>query len=488
MKLHRAMVVAMRGLRRTLSRALVGAMACACVMASPPTAQAQELATEPTPGAAVETSLDMAIGLRANGPVGKVVVSQPETAQVAPAGDDALYLIGSQPGTTNLLVYDRAGRLSQTVDVRVGPDAQALRDLLADALPGEAITVKGLSSSLLLEGEVSSPSVAAIAETLAERIAPDAVISRLHARSSQVLLEVRIVEVSSRRLKDISTAILVTNGPELSVAIGQAASGGPDPPFGVARIQAHAGRLRLDATLRALEDKGELHVVAQPSLVALSGETASFRAGGEFPFPIPADAGKITIEFRPYGAAMKFQPVVQENGLIRIALEAELSDIDSSVALNVEGITVPGLKMRRAATTTELRDGEAFMIAGLFEDSSERTTREPPFLSRVPVLGPVLGPVFRALSKKEAHRELAIVVTPRISGQVASPLGQRSLLAQAEPEPPSTDPGRTPKSVSAPRGPPLRAFVAEVRDALRPPARWVKQAASRFSAALRGRA
>lgn len=457
-------------------------------MAGAPPATAQELSTEPSPTATVETSLDMAIGLRPSGPVGKVVVSQPETAQVAPAADEALYLIGSQPGTTNLLVYDRDGRLSQRVDVKVGYDAQGLRDLLADALPGELITVKGLSSSLLLEGEVSSPSVAAIAETLAERIAPDAVISRLHARSSQVLLEVRIVEVSSRRLKDISTAILITNGPELSVAIGQTAPSGSNPPFGVARVQAHAGRLRLDATLRALEDKGELHIVAQPSLVALSGETASFRAGGEFPFPVPADAGKITIEFRPYGAAMTFKPVVQENGWIRVALEAELSSIDSAVALNVDGLTVPGLKMRRAATTTELRDGQAFMIAGLFEDSSERTTLEPPFLSRIPVIGPVLGPVLRALSKKEAHRELAIVVTPRISGQVASPLGAQSLLAQVDPEPPSVEPARTPKSVSAPRGPPLRALMAEVRDALRPPVLWVKQAATRFSSALRGRA
>jgi pilus assembly protein CpaC len=484
MKLHRAMVVAMRGLQRTFRRAFVGAMACACVTAVAPAAQAQELTNEPVPTSTVETSLDRAVGLRASGPVGKVVVSQPETAQVATAGDDELYLIGGQPGTTNLLVYDREGRLSQSVDVKVGYDAQALRDLLADALPGEAITVKGLSSSVLLEGEVSSPSVAAIAETLAERIAPDAVISRLHARSSQVLLDVRIVEVSSNHLKDIDTAISVTNGPELAVGIGEARPSGLETPFGVARFNAHAGRLRLDATLRALEEKGQLRVVAQPSLVALSGETASFRAGGEFPFPVPSD-GKITIEFRPYGAAMKFKPVVQENGLIRIALDAELSSIDPSVSLQIDGITVPGLKMRRATTTTELRDGEAFMVAGLLEESSERSTREPPFLARIPLLGRVLGPLVQAVRKKEAHRELAIVVTPRISGQAASPLGERSLLAQAEPAPAPTEPARSPKSA---RGPPLRALAAEVRDALRPPVRWVKHAAARFSSALLGRA
>jgi len=177
---------------------------------------------------------------------------------------------------------------------------------------------------------------------------------------------------------------------------------------------------------------------------------------------------------------------VQENGLIRVALEAELSAIDPSVSLQVDGIVVPGLKMRRASTTTELRDGEAFLIAGLFEESSEQTARGPPFVSRIPLIGPVLAPVVQALRKTEARRELAIVVTPRISGQAASPLGERSLLAEAEPVP--VAPAPAPKSASAPRGPPLRALLAEVRDALRPPARWIRQAASRFSSALRGRA
>ncbi|MBU1516452.1 MAG: pilus assembly protein N-terminal domain-containing protein [Alphaproteobacteria bacterium] len=457
-------------------------------MALSPAAQAQELASETVPGETLQAPLDMAVGLRANGPVGKVVLSQPETAQVGLAGEDGLYVIGSQPGATNLLVYDRQGRLSQTLDIQVAPDAHALRELLADALPGEPIVVTGLSSSLMLEGEVSSPSVVAIAETLAERFAPDGVISRLHARRNQVLLDVRIMEVSSRSLREINTAIAITNGPELAVAVGSGGIG-LDTPHGVGRFRTSSGRLSLDATVRALEDKGQLRVVAQPSLVALSGETASFRAGGEFPFPVPTDDSKIQIEFRPYGAAMSFRPVVQENGVIRVALDTELSDIDPTVTLRLAGFTVPGLKIRRVSTTADLRDGEAFLIAGLYEDSSQHLSREPPFLAGVPVLGRVLAPIFSAVRKREVHRELAIVVTPHISGQATSPLGERSLLAEVEPAPAAVaDPPRTPKSVSAPRGPPLRAFMAEVRDTLRPPVRWVKQAASRFTSALLGRA
>jgi len=487
MKLQRAIAAATRGLVRALPRAFAGALACVGAASA---AQAQELKPEVVPSAVIQAPLDTAVGLRADGPVGKVVVSQPETVQVGLAGPDGVYLIGSQYGTTNLLIYDREGRLSQTMDVRVGYDAQALRDLLADALPGEAITVRQLSNNLLIEGEVSTPSVAAIAERLAQQVAPDGVVSRLHARASQVLLDVKIMEVSDRSLREISGAISITNGPELSLSLGGGGIGA-EAPHGVAQVRGGSGRVQLDATLRALEEKGRLHIVAQPSLVALSGEKAEFRAGGEIPFPMPADIGKVTIQFRPYGAAMNFTPVVQENGTIRVALEAELSDLDPSVSLRVNGLLVPGLKVRRATTSVDLRDGEPFLIAGLFEDSSERTTREPPFLGRIPVLGKILSPVFQAVRKSEPRRELAILVTPHLSGQVTSPLGERSLLAEASPPPPvqaDVDPPRTPKSASAPRGPPLRALVAEVRDALRPPVRWAKMAASRFTAALLGRA
>jgi pilus assembly protein CpaC len=488
MELHRAVATAMRSLRCAPLRALVGAVACAGALTLWSPAKAQEFASEPTPVATVQAPLDMAVGLHADGPpIGKVVVSQPETAQVGPAGSERLYVIGSQPGTTNLLVYDRQGRLSQSLDVQVGPDAQALREVLAEALPGEAITVKGSPSSLLLEGEVSSPSVLAIAERLAERLAPDAVISRLHARSNQVRLDVKFLEVSNVSLREIDTALSVTNGAELAVSVGGPALG-IDTAHGVAAVSVDAGRLRLDAAVRALESRGELRIVAEPSLVARSGETAKFRAGGEFPFPMPND-GKVTIEFRPYGAGMTFQPIVQENGLIRVSLEAELSEVDPSVGLRLANFNVPGLKVRRATTAVELRDGESFVIAGLFEDSSERLAREPPFLSRIPVIGPVLQPLLQSTRKKDTRRELAIIVTPRIGGQVSSPVDDRALLAEAHPpQGPLIDAPRTPKSASAPRGPPLRALVAEVRDVLRPPIRWVAHAASRVTSALLGRA
>ncbi|WP_068874498.1 MULTISPECIES: type II and III secretion system protein family protein [unclassified Phenylobacterium] len=482
MKLHRAIAAAMRGLRAS-SRALASVVACVCTMTVTSPGAAQELASEAPPAATIHAPLDKGVGLRAEGAVGKVVVAQPETARVGPA-PDGLYVIGSQIGSTNLLVYDREGHLTQNLDIHVGYDAQALRDLLAEALPGEPITVKQLSSSLLLEGEVSSPSVAAIAERLADQVAPDAVISRLHARAAQVLLDVRIVEVSQSGLRDVAAAVRVTNGPDLTVAT-RGEPIGLDPPFGIAAFTAREGRLRLDAALQALEANGQLRVVAEPSLVALSGEIASFRAGGEFPFPVPQDLDKIAIEFKPYGAAMTVRSVIRENGTIRVALDAELSDIDPSVSLRVSGFNVPALRTRRAATVADLRDGETFMIAGLLEESSERSARDVPFIGRIPILGRALAPFMGASRRKEARRELAILVTPRTSSQVSSPLNERAVLADARPSPVAPPPSAT---AARPRASPLRALAADIRDVLRPPTRWARQAASRFAAAFRERA
>lgn len=480
MQLHRAITGAIRSLQRAFPRALAGAIACAGAVGVCGPAWTQTLDPEPVANLVLQAPLDTAIGLHASGDVGKVVVSQPETAQVGQAGD-GLYLIGSQAGATNLLVYDRKGRLAQSIDINVGPDAHALRDLLADALPAERISVTALSSSVILDGEVSSPSVQRIAESLAERIAPDSVISRLQARQNQVLLEVRIMEVSRRSLDEISTAVEINNGAELSVALG-AGGIGAEAPQGTGRIRGGSGRVSIDATVRALEDEGQLRVVAQPSLVALSGETASFHSGGEFPFPVPGDDNQITIQFRPYGAAMTFSPVVQENGLIRVALSTELSDIDPTVAIRLGGLTVPGLKVRRATTITELRDGEAFLIAGLFETADARTVREPPFLARTPVVGRLLAPLFRAGRTQTAQRELAIVVTPHLGREAASPLGDQSLLAESKalPVPPSAQ--------ARPSRPTLRTLLSEVKESLRPPVRWAKQVATRFANALLNRA
>ncbi|MFZ5718327.1 MAG: type II and III secretion system protein family protein [Pseudomonadota bacterium] len=468
---------------RRLRRAGLPLAAAAFVAASPAVA-GEELAPEPAPHLELRTPVDAAVPLRTLGAVEMVVVSQPEIAKVAAVGPEDVYVQGRELGATNLLVFGRDGQLSQTVSVRVGHDAEGLREALAAALPEARIEVTALSVGLMISGEVADAATAQIAEQLAERAAPGAVISRLTARASQVRLDVRIVEASSRRLRDLGASLSVTDGSHLAASLGRGLVG-PEAPQTSGAVQIDAGRYAVDAALQALESKGDARVVARPTLIALSGAKASFRSGGELPYPVPQDDGQVTVEFRPYGAALSFTPEVQANGLIRITLDAELSAVDNSAGVTIADVDIPALSTRRAATAVELRAGEPFVIAGLFEDSTEQSAQQTPGLSRIPLLGGLL----RSVRTEETRRELAIIVTPSFASPEppgppvpAEAAAERAptVLVQADPPRPSPEAG------AGPRGPPLMALVRDLRDAVRPPLRWAKRKVTALVSALVG--
>lgn len=469
-------------MRRTLS-GLVSLVFAAALALPGAAIAAEELRPESAPHLEVRAPVDSSAPLRALTPVEMVVVSQPEIAKVAAVGPEDLYVQGRKLGATNLLVFGRDGRLTQTVFVRVGHDAEGLREALAAALPEEQIEVTALSAGLMIAGEVSGPAAAQIAERLAERAAPGAVISRLEARASQVRLDVRIVEASSRRLRDLSASLSATDNAHATVSVGGGRLG-PEPPHGAVAARFDAGRYAVDAALQTLESKGDARVVARPTLVALSGAKASFHSGGELPFPSPQEDGQVTVEFRPYGAALSFTAEVQANGLIRIDLDAELSAVDTSAGLQVLDVDVPALSTRRAATTVELRDGQPFVIAGLFEDSSRRSAQQPPGVARIPVLGALL----RSARAEDTRRELAIIVTPSLTGpEAVRPAAAAEPAATSAAPPAEAEPARAaPKTAAEPRGPPLMALVREVRDAVRPPLRWIKRQVTTFVSALAG--
>lgn len=465
-----------------LGRAFLGVSLAAAALAagfSSRAATPEELAPEVAPVLELRTPVDSSVPLHALGPVDTVVVTQPEIAKVGAAGPEDLYVQGRELGATNLLVFGPDRRLTQTVSVRVGYDVDGLRDALAAALPEEPIEVTGLSAGLMLSGEVSSPAVLRIAEDLAERAAPGAVFSRMNARESQVRLDVRIVEASARQLRDLGAALSVSDGTHVAARIGGGLVG-IEAPQTTASVHIDAGRYAVDAALRALEAKGEARIVAEPTLVALSGATASFRAGGELPYPVPQDDGMVTIAFRAYGAALTFTPEVQANGLIRVALDTELSAVDRAAGLRVADVTVPALRTRRATTAVELRDGQSFIIAGLFEKESERLAQGTPAFAKLPVL----GAMFRSARAENNRRELAIIVTPTLTRpeppadppESASPSPLQASQADA--------PKPSPKLEASPRGPPLKVLVREVRDVLAPPLRWIKRKVFAFATAL----
>ena len=250
------------------------------------------------------------------------------------------------------------------------------------------------------------------AEAIAQRYAPDGLISRVSVRASQqVILEVRVLEATRSALRDIGVQAAVGNE-SWAVGIGSGLIGA-SPPAGVASFGGGWGNVRLEATLSALEEKGVIRTLARPNLVAIPGQTATFHAGGEYPYPVPQRDDLISLEFRKYGVELTFKPVVQDNGLIRLEVEPEVSQLDFTNSLRVQGFTVPGLIVRRTQTVVELKDGQSLAIGGLFQREYTNALRQVPGVGDVPVL----GALFRSARWKKAETELVVIVTPRFATQ-----------------------------------------------------------------------
>jgi len=386
--------------------------AAALVLAAP--AAAEVFRTTPTSHRVVYVPRDKSVAFHLDRPASRIVVTQPDTAVVRATGGDSFYIQGKEFGDTNLLVYGAGGRLSEVLDVRVGYDAQALQQDLDIAFPGEAIRVRTLGEGLLLAGHVSSTGVAARAKALAERFAPQAVTSQLSVGASQeVILEVRVLEASRSVLRDMGVNAAV-GGSSFQFVTG-AGLLSADPPTGILNITGHVGATTLDLQIAALEAKGLVRTLARPNLVALSGEKASFLAGGEFPYPVPQIANgntpTITLEFRKYGVKLDFKPDVQDNGLIRLEVEPEVSKLDQTNSIKVNGFVVPGLITRNTHTVVELRNGASLAIGGLYQRDYQNDLRQVPGLGEIPVL----SSLFRSARWRRAETELVIIVTPRLA-------------------------------------------------------------------------
>lgn len=374
-------------------------------------ASAEPFSSEAARSRTITVPRNKSASFRLDMPATKIVVAQPETAQIVATTDRTFYVRGKALGSTNLLVYGAAGQLQEVVDVRVGYDAEALQSDLTAALPGEGIRVRNLGEGLILMGDVSTTAAAARAKALADKFAPDSVTSALTVRSSQqVVLEVRILEAGRTALQDVGFNLSVQNQHGSGIKSGTGLVG-LSPPEASITLSTRVGTASLDATLAALEQRGIIRTLAKPNLVALSGEKASFLAGGEFPFPVPAGQGLVSVQFRSFGVTLNFKPVVQDNGLIRLQVAPEVSDLDTQHSLRLDGIEVPGLTVRRADTTVELKSGESFAIAGLFQQTYQNAISQLPGAGNVPVL----GALFRSSRWRKQETELVIIVTPRLA-------------------------------------------------------------------------
>ena len=438
---------------RVKGAALCAAIAVSAVIALPSVAAAQVTISEADSIRAGELAvpLNKSQVIRSDRPYAKALIGNPEIADVLPLSDQSLYVLGKKMGTTSLTLYDRQSRLIAVIDVAVGPDVTSLKRQLSELMPDDQVGARIANDSVVLEGIVSSGPAADRAVQLAETYAPGKVINLLSVGSAQqVMLEVRFSEIKRGALKDLGLSGFVSgsgdhgfqgafgNGASFSSSTGTktvttTAPDGtitetviPNPPelalgaivdsFGILSRMFRIGGLNIDATLNALERKGAVTTLAEPTLVALSGETASFLAGGEFPIPVAqggagGDNGvAISVQFKPFGVSLAFTPTVLADGVINLEVAPEVSSIDPTASIVINNLRVPGLQTRRAKTTVELRDGESFAMAGLLRRDFQDTVRQFPILGSIPII----GALFRSSNFQKEETELVIIVTPRL--------------------------------------------------------------------------
>jgi len=347
-------------------------------------------------------------------PVSEIVVSQPEMVQLVATTDHSFYIRGKVLGVTNLLIYDHPHHLAQVIDVRVGQDIEALQEDLAKALPGEHITACNMAGGILLTGTASTGAVAARAAAIAEHYAPKEVSSSLSITADQqVMVEVRMIEANRTSLQDIGFNLSASNPSGSFTASAGSANGLQSglTPQGVISGTTKLGDVSITASLAALEQKGVVRTLAKPDLVAMSGEEASFLAGGEFPYPVPNGLGSVTVEFRQFGVKLNVTPVVEDNGEIRMKIAPEVSQLDPAHSVTISGFNLPALTISKASTTVELRDGQSFAIAGLYQRGYNTAVDSVPGLGNLPVL----GQLFRSSNWQHDQTELVIIVTPHLA-------------------------------------------------------------------------
>ena len=383
----------------------------ACLTAGFP-AVAQDVSPISASTQTLQVAKDKSVAFRLGYTVGEIVVAQPDVLQLVATTDQSFYVRGKTLGVTNLLIYDKAHRLMQVVDVRVGYDTASLQADLKSALPREEIIAANFAGGIRLSGKASTMTAAERATDIAERYAPKAVSSDMVIQAAeQVMVEVRIIEASRTALKELGFNINATDASGFSIGSGTGGLASNIPPQTTLGITRQFGSLSLDASMQALEQKGVIRTLAKPNLIAMSGEEASFLAGGEFPYPVPNGPQSVSIEFKPFGVRLNVTPEVLDNGQIRLKVAPEVSALDARQRLRIDGFDLPALTMRKASTVVELKDGQSFAIAGLFQRDYINSVSQMPGASDIPVL----GALFRSSSWKRQETELIIIVTPRLT-------------------------------------------------------------------------
>ncbi len=384
-------------------------------------------------------------------PLKRVSISDPGKATALVLSETQVLINGNAPGNATLTFWDQQDR-ARSFELQIVLDFVAFRETLDRVLPDQSIEIRQSGASLVLTGKVSSEQVSQQAEALAKTQTPNVVnLLSISEKRDVVLLQVRFAEINRDALQELGLNIFSTGGANTfgatstqqfgpvsgnvgalpssvrqggqqaqtsSAATGSIGSSNQDQPatFGLSdllNLFIFRPDINLGVTLRALEQRNLLQILAEPNVLALDGKEASFLAGGEFPFPVVQGGTNftaVTIQFREFGVRLKFTPTILDDGKIRLKVNPEVSALDFANALTISGFLVPAISTRKAETEVELSNGQSFAIAGLIDN------RLVEIASKIPLLGdiPFFGKLFRSRSLSHSKTELMVMVTPRL--------------------------------------------------------------------------
>lgn len=359
-------------------------------------------------------------------PARDVLVSNPSIVDAVVRTPEKTYLIARAVGETNVFFFDAAGRQILTVEVNVARDTTELSRMIRKLMPTSRIQVESIGENVVLTGTAQNAVHAGRAVELASKFLNDAegkkVVNMIASESKdQVLLKVTIAEMQRTLLKqlgvDLTAAVNIASAVVNFSTVNPFTIAGAVLKGGTTSVPVSWQGGSVNAVVRAMERNGLLRTLAEPNLTSVSGETANFLAGGEFPVPVGLNSsGQVTIEFKPFGVGLAFTPVVLDEGRISLKVSTEVSELTTEGAFtlsannNGASITIPALKVRRANTTVELPSGGSLVLAGLMHESTKHDLNGFPGLKQLPVL----GGLFRSRDFQKNETELVVIATPYV--------------------------------------------------------------------------
>lgn len=410
------------------------------------------LCSAPSLAAEAPLNVDVDHGVTVNlaQPARSVFIANPDIADIQVLSPTAIMVFGKKMGQTTLLATGENNQQLMNRAVMVTTNTEQVQKALNTMLPGNQVVVSAVPDGIMLTGRVRDPAAAEDARRVAARFVPKEggeVINHVEVMASnQINLRVRVAEVArsvnryfginwNNAFKMAGFAFGISSGAALATngmfGLNSGRPGSPTPA-NTLNFGTEGRGYDINGFIDALASDGLITVLAEPNLTAMSGETASFLAGGEYPILVPQSNGQVSIEYKNYGVKLSFTPTLVNSSRINIKVRPEVSELSSDGAVNLNNFSVPALKVRRADTTVELASGQSFAIAGMLSNNSDQN------VDKFPVLGdmPVLGELFRSTRFKSGETELVIIVTPYLvrpsSEQLALPTDGLSLPDEVE--------------------------------------------------------